>query len=77
MRSQSICHGTMFEWCSISVVITLSPSRTKRPPKLYATRLIEAVAPDVKTISRVEPAPMNRRTASRAASYSSVQVSLM
>ena len=36
-----------------------------------------ALAPDVKTISRVEPAPMNRRTASRAASYSSVQVSLM
>jgi hypothetical protein len=25
-RSQSICHGTMLEWCSISVISTSSPA---------------------------------------------------
>ena len=51
MRSQSICHGTRLEWCSISVTTIRSPARTFAPPHEYATRLIASVALRVNTVS--------------------------
>jgi hypothetical protein len=32
VSSQSICHGTMFEWCSSAVMITSSLGPTVRRP---------------------------------------------
>ena len=55
---QRSCHGTMFEWCSISVSTTRSPAPTFCRPHVYATRLIAAVALAVKIVSsgrRAEP----------------------
>ena len=51
--SQTICHGTMFEWCSIvgeDHLVARADVRGRR--KLEATRLIASVAPRTKTISR-------------------------
>ena len=70
--SRSICHGTMFEWCSISVITTSSPGSRKARPHEWATRLIDSVVLRVKTISAAEGAPMKARTRSRTASYCSV-----
>ena len=67
VRSHSICHGTMLEWCSISVTTTRSPAPTLAEPHEYATRLIASVALRVKTVSPgAEPA--NAATFSRAPS---------
>ena len=46
--SQSSCHGTMFEWCSMPVMTISSPFPIYRWPKLCATRLIPSVALRVK-----------------------------
>jgi hypothetical protein len=45
LSSQSICHGTMFEWCSRPLIRISSPGRCPCRPKLYATRLIASVVP--------------------------------
>ena len=71
----SICHGTMLEWCSISVRAITSPSPTLLRPHDHATRLIASVALRVKIVSPgVEPvnaamrprAPSNISVASAA-----------
>ena len=33
VRSASMCHGTRFEWCSISVMTSRSPARTLAEPQ--------------------------------------------
>ncbi len=65
--SATICHGTMFEWCSISVTSTSSPAARLRMPQAHATRLIASEAFLVNTtVSR--GAPTRRATLSRPAS---------
>ena len=49
-----------------------SPLRNCVPAHDCATRLIPSVAPRTNTISSADPAPMNRATFVRAASYASV-----
>ena len=66
----------MFEWCSIAVMSTSSPSPTRDLPNDWATRFTPSVAPRTKTVSRVLAAPRNARTFSRAPSYSRVATSL-
>ena len=66
------CHGTMFEWCSITDTITSSPSAMNASQNDAATRLMLSVVPRVKIISSVFGALMNWRTVSRAASCRSV-----
>ena len=57
MAWQVSCHGTMLEWCSISVITTRSPGRSVARPYAWATTLIASVPLRVKTVSPgVEPA---------------------
>jgi hypothetical protein len=49
-----------------------SPAFNWVPAQQVATRLIASVAPRTNTISSGDPAPMNRATARRAASYATV-----
>ena len=70
--SRSSCHGTMFEWCSISESTTSSPSRRCARAQPCATRLIDSVVLRVKMISRSESAWMKSRTCPRTRSYCSV-----
>jgi hypothetical protein len=82
VRSQSSCHGTMLEWCSISEMTISSPGPSLKrgsPPaeaeafeKAYAIRLIASVAFLVNTTSSGVRAPMNAATLARAPSYASV-----
>jgi hypothetical protein len=51
VRAHAICHGTMFEWCSIAEMSTSSPADRFAPPQLWATRLMLPVALLVKMIS--------------------------
>ena len=67
-----ICHGTMFEWCSISVIRISSPSRRNFRPQPCATRFIDSVAPRVNTIVSGLGAPKNAASFARAPSNSSV-----
>mmetsp|Transcript_22211 Transcript_22211/g.40875 ORF Transcript_22211/g.40875 Transcript_22211/m.40875 type:complete len:211 (+) Transcript_22211:654-1286(+) len=71
----SSCQGTMFEWCSMHVRMTSSPSCRLATPQVFATRLIASVAPLVKTISSCDFALTNRATLSRAISKASVACS--
>ncbi|MNR37027.1 hypothetical protein D3C85_1550110 [compost metagenome] len=71
LRSRSRCHGTMLEWCSISVTMISSPGSMLRPMPL-ATRLIASVPPLVQTMFSPEGAFRKRATISRAASNASV-----
>ena len=57
--SQSSCHGTMFEWCSISVTSISSPAPRFARPNVCATRLMASVVPRTKTISRASGALRN------------------
>ena len=69
--SATICHGTMFEWCSISVTSTSSPGFSSRAPQAQATRLIASLA----FLANTRPsrgAPTRRATASRPASKRAV-----
>ena len=66
------CHETMLLWCSISLMMTSSPSFMQACPKHDATRLMLSVVPRVKTISPVLRAFRKRRTVSLDASCSSV-----
>ncbi len=61
----------MFEWCSISVMSTSSPSPTLSRPHAYATRLIASVALRVK-IEHCGSQPTNEAIRVRAASNASV-----
>ena len=76
VRSVSSCHGTMLEWCSISVVTTTSPSPTCSGPRaqasVLATRLSASEAFLVKITSSRLGALMNAATLSRPASNASV-----
>ena len=67
MRAPRSCHGTMFEWCSISVRTTRSPFDTFP----CATRLIAAVAFPVKTVLCVSQ-PIHEAIRLRAPSNASV-----
>jgi hypothetical protein len=49
--SQTSCHGTILEWCSISVISTSSPSWINSLPKEAATKFIDSVVPLVNIIS--------------------------
>ena len=62
------CHGTIFEWCSISVITILSFTPTFR---VYERRFSDSVVFLVKIISSFE-AFMNLATFSWASSYFSV-----
>ena len=71
LRSVSSCHGTMLEWCSISVITTRSPALTSSGPAqaiVLATRLSASEAFLVKITSSREGAFRNRATLSRASS---------
>ena len=72
MSLAASCHGTMFEWCSISDRRISSPSRTNFRAHACATRFVDSVVPRVKTIVSGCGAPMNRASLARACSYSSV-----
>ncbi len=75
VRSVSSCHGTMLEWCSISVMTTSSPGPTWNGPgqaSVLAARLSASEAFLVKITSSREGAWMNAATLSRAASNASV-----
>mmetsp|Transcript_34120 Transcript_34120/g.72685 ORF Transcript_34120/g.72685 Transcript_34120/m.72685 type:complete len:203 (+) Transcript_34120:698-1306(+) len=83
VRSAAICQGTMFEWCSASVITISSPSWRYNSrafdgafphvcDREDATRLIASVAPLVNTISFRLWALTKDATLSRAASYCSV-----
>ncbi|MNV56365.1 hypothetical protein D3C71_1486450 [compost metagenome] len=67
----------MLAWCSISVMMMLSPGCRKWRPKLLATRLMPSVVPLTNTISSAEPALINAATFSRTASISCVASALM
>ena len=54
LRSHSICHGTIFEWCSNCDTIISSPCSTIASPKLRANILRLSVVPLVKIISSDE-----------------------
>ncbi len=73
----SICHGTMFAWCSRCVSRIASPAPRFVRPQLCATRLIDSVALRVNTISPSEAAPMKLRTLPRASSMRRVASSAM
>ena len=51
--SQTSCHGTMFEWCSIQEMSTSSPGFRSCVPSDCATRLMPSVQPRVRMISRL------------------------
>ena len=81
MRWASSCHGTRFEWCSISVTTTLSPGpiRNRSAPgnvvaldSEYASRFSDSEMFLVKITSSRRGALMNAATLSRAASNSVV-----
>src|SRR3954452_16492845 len=73
VRSQSSCHGTRLEWCSISDTTISSPGPSDRNgPDEYATRLIASDEFLVKTTSSGDDAPMNAATFARAPSYAEV-----
>jgi hypothetical protein len=78
VRSHSNCHGTMFEWCSISEITISSPGPRRNRSSFAAdenacaTRLIASVEFLVNTISSADAAPTNAATFARAPSYASV-----
>ena len=65
LRSVRSCHGTMLEWCSISVMTTSSPAPMARSPvahaSVFATRLSASEAFFVKITSSRLGALMKRR----------------
>jgi hypothetical protein len=58
----------MFEWCSMSVRSTSSPSRRNFRPQPWATRFSDSVVPRVKTTFAGSAAPMKPASFSRAVS---------
>ena len=55
-RCAASCHGTRFEWCSISETIISSPLLIKASQKEKATRFTLSVVPFVKSISSLDSA---------------------
>ena len=76
LRSQRSCQGTIFEWCSHSETSTTSPLERNLSPYVLATRLIDAVVPDVIITSSLLAALMYCLTASLPPSYKSVASAL-
>ena len=76
VRSVRSCHGTMLEWCSISVMTTSSPGPTLKLPSAHAKTLARRFSPSVMFLVNTTPsrsgAPMNAATLSRASSKASV-----
>ena len=70
--SHRICQGTMFEWCSISVMRISSPAPMFGLAKPCATKLIASVAPRTKTTSSGRAAPKYVAMRARAFSYACV-----
>ncbi len=68
----SSCHGTMFEWCSMTEIRISSPSPTWSRPHAVATRLIASVVPRVQIHSAALGALIQLATFSRAASNATV-----
>ena len=68
MPRTASCHGTMFEWCSISDSRISSPSRRNFRAQAYATRFVDSVVPRVNTIVSGCGAPMKRASLARACS---------
>jgi hypothetical protein len=72
VRSHAISHGTMFEWCSSSLMRTSSPSVSSPFANPLATVLIASVVLRVNTTSSAERAFRNLAAAERERSNSSV-----
>ena len=76
LRSVSSCHGTMLEWCSISVISTSSPGPTASGPSaqasVLATRLTASEAFLVKITSSRDGALRKAATLSRPPSNPAV-----
>ena len=68
VSATSICHGTIFAWCSRCDRMISSPRRMLAFPQLLATRLMASVAPRTKMMSFSVCAPMNLATVLRAPS---------
>ena len=66
VAAHSCCHGTMLAWCSSHEITISSPAPTLARPHACATRLMPSVVPRTNTISRLDGAPMNFATVSRA-----------
>ncbi len=64
----SNCHGTMFEWCSISVDSTMSPAFKNFRPQACATRFKDSVAFRVNINVSGFGAPTNAASFARTAS---------
>ncbi|SSK95690.1 Uncharacterised protein [Klebsiella pneumoniae] len=75
-RAQSICHGTMLAWCSISLMMMLSPAPTLAFPQLLATRLMPSVVPRTNTSSSADPALRKLAACWRTASIRAVASAL-
>ena len=71
--SHASCQGTIFEWCSISVMRISSPSSSPRATVDCATRLMPSVVAPHKDDFLGWDAPINRATFLRAASLASVR----
>ena len=74
--AQTICHGTMFEWCSIAEIRTSSPGCSCGRANACATRLMPSVAFRVKMISAIAGGVEERAHLRARASYASVASSL-
>ena len=73
VRSQSICHGTMLEWCSAADRMISSPGLIIPDLAIVsAARLMPMVQPEVNRSSAVSGALMNLAAVSRACSCASV-----
>ncbi len=72
VASRTCCQGTMFEWCSSSVITISSPGPSSLRAQAWATRLMASVVPRVQMISSLWRAARNARTRSRAVSKASV-----
>ena len=53
VRSVSSCHGTMLEWCSISVMTTSSPGPTRRSPSAHANVLASRLSASVMFLVKI------------------------
>ena len=62
VRLVMTCHGTIFEWCSISLINTISFFLRLEKPQESATRLIDSVAPLVNIIDELCFDPINFAT---------------
>ncbi len=71
VRWQASCHGTRFEWCSMTETTTSSPGPSAAD-SVYAARFSASDAFFVNTTSSERDAPMKSATAVRAPSNAAV-----